>query len=233
MYGVLALSLITEYENRLLGKSNNLIQLLNQTGDDPVIQDKKARIILKFVFEEIFHWTPDEAADMFSKEVIDKMQLQDVVKKITFPPEMDRTVDFYYYVWRVYPKSDTTNTKERTLKAFRQRIAGERKKLPKEFFTDRNGMLRAEICFNYVLGDIGYTTIKELYELMSNWRGMAVIRKYGLQDPCMMYYKTPVDYLHHSLATSQRNEFFCQYYAYEYQENKVFAKSQLNNFYKQ
>ena len=227
-YTLKELELIMEYENRLLGKNSALSKLLNERKYDEKVADKKARFILKFVFEHFFHWTPSEAAQYFDKEVIDKMQLNDVVNKIIFPSEMDRDKDFYFYSWSVYPQSESATFRERTMKAYKERLSGVREKLPKEFFGDAKGDLRAIICLNQILAEEkGYSDIKEYYEFMASSAGNSFLSKVKLKDVCRNIFGNPVNYLHQSLSKEQQNEFYYQYYTYQYQERLAMSQKEI------
>lgn len=222
------LTVLMAYEKKLLGIPSNIVATFSSSDISDREKEKRALIILRYVFEDVFHWSPSDAEKYFTEEVIEKMKLKDIVKKITFPSEMNPEEKFYYYVWKVYPQHEKADIKERTLSVYRDVLAGKKRNLPKGFWTDSNGVFRATICLHEALAsNFSYDSVQKYYELFSKSEGLTFLNKMRLMDACQDLYGDPISYLHNSLSDSDKSEFFYQYYYYQLLEKRKISRKNL------
>lgn len=203
------IGLIMEYEDILLGKRNEFST--SYLSKDNAEND--GMIILKYVFENLLGWSPVTIRDFISPELIRMLHLQRVVNKIEFPPELDKNKDLFYLAWLMYPETVHHTRRDLTLKIYQQVLRGELTKFPKNFFLTARGEMNASICLQYAINqNLCVKTIEELYMMFSDKkRAREFLGKVRLLVPCGDIYEYPIDMLHDSLPTSQKNEFFYMY----------------------
>ena len=79
-------------------------------------------------------------------------------------------------------------------------------KYPKGFFTGREGEENAKVCLRHALSEgMALKTIPEIYQMFST-DGVRFLRSKMLNTAYVENWKDPLDYLHASLAPSQKDE---------------------------
>ena len=85
-------------------------------------------------------------------------------------------------------------------------------------------MARAKICLSYVLREkLIFSNIEEVYRYFLTSKGKADIHNYYLTAAFDLF-ETPIDYVHQTLSSSQRDEFLFNYYKFQY----LYTKKQVN-----
>ena len=200
------IGLIMEYENILLGKQKDFSS--EYMGKSTM--EKDIREILKYVYEDLLHWTPQMIRDYNNLVLIQKLHLTRPIRKINFPPELSETDDLFYVAKFLYPDIIHCSKKNLTLRVYERILTGELTKYPKKFFSDAEGELNLNICFQHAVSQfLQVKSMEELYNYISNKeKGYEFLKTYRLHNAFLDYYEYPIDLLHASLPSAQKNELF-------------------------
>ncbi len=200
------IGLIMEYEDILLGKRKEFSP--EYVGKNTIAKD--IREFLKYVYEDLLHWTPQMIRDYNNAELVKSLYLTKAIKKIPFPSELSADEDFFYVAKFLYPDIIRCSKKHLTLRVYERVLSGDLVKYPKKFFSDADGELNLNICFQYAVSqNLQVKSIEELYAYFSNKeQGIAFLKEARLYNPYVNYYEYPIDILHESLPSQQKNMLF-------------------------
>ena len=188
--------------------------------DDISSPSDKNRVILavfRHAIERVLQWDPDTAFANMSLELIDALKLSSEWKNMVLPKEIRIYELPKYIVALLYPKFLPMFSLEAlTLQVYRSTLEQRYGHFPKEYFSDILGIERAKICLRYMLNTyMIYPDIESMYREFANTEMIKkYLSQYGLSEPLKYLYATPLDYLHNTLATDQRNEFLYKYYTF-------------------
>lgn len=74
-------ALFVEYEGILLGNT----QKFSQLSLTRLREKTTAKQILRFIFEELLEWTPEQVRDYLTPQIAEKLHLTRIVHQIDFP----------------------------------------------------------------------------------------------------------------------------------------------------
>ncbi len=227
-------SAIYNYDQILLGNEKRLapyfIEEKNAHGNNDTKEN--AICILRYVIEDLLRWTPKMMVDYFNKEVIDKMKLETVIRALNkyFPVQLDKKKDYYWYAHLLYPDVIVLNDEDLTIKTYRDVLSGKLKKFPKGFLDGDGGEDRIRLCLLYYLEqdpfltgslnppenaeDSDLMTIKELYSCFAR-EGNKKLKQIKLDHGRRDHFQHAIDFLHVSLPSKQRNDFYYHYYKFK------------------
>lgn len=201
---------LIEVEEMLLGKrqhfSTNFLD--KETGHINVDR------ALRYIFEGFLEWTPIQVRDLLNAKVIHLMKMESLVNRIPCPLELDRSRDFEYVAWHLYPETVNCNAKDLALKVYHRLLNGEISRFPKGYFDGGpKGWFHARAAFQSMLIEFfQFTSLEEVYALFAGSEGRTAIKKYKLSVPLYELYETPLDYLHDALSSKQKSEELYQKY---------------------
>lgn len=216
-----------EYELILLCKKNSFSPYFFNFS--PEYNERMALDVFRYAIEYYLNWSPKEASIYLDKDVLDMMKLTQILKFIRFPCELDPNRDFFYIAHLLYPKIIHFDEKELILRTYKEVLSGKLYKFPKEYLSDSMGMTRACICLQYMISQyLQFSSIEDMYHFFSTSEGTKTLKKYRLYAICTDMFEYPIDFLHESLSTKQKNEFF-------YRLNRFYLKNkeQLNKIKKE
>ncbi len=175
-----------------------------------------ALCVLRYAVEDLLRWTPRMMVDMFNGETIKKMKLEVPIKVLNrdFPVQLDKKKDYYWYAHALYPDEIPVSDEALTIKTYRDLLSGKIKKLQKGFLEGTEGEERIRLCLKYYLSQIGVTSIKGLYYDFAK-RGDKILAQCRLAAARRAHFDCAIDFLHVSLPTSQKDEFWYHYYKFK------------------
>ncbi len=206
-------AVITDYENVMIKKKTSknyqVIKYNDEDTDGPV----NAQILLKYVFEEIFEWTPQMVRDYLNEDIIKWMNLENAISKIPFPPELSRKQDFFYIASYLYPKTIPYRKKDAVLRIYVRERTSKHPKFPLSFFKNSEGKDNFDICLKYILAENFFASSnKDIYQFFSNnKRTRAFFNENLLLKPCEKFYDTPQEAVHSVLPEVDKNELMFRY----------------------
>ena len=216
--------ILYEYELILIGKKNSFTPYFFSFA--PEYNERVALDVFKYASEVYLSWSPKEAATYLTMDIIRIMKLDTIIKYIRFPPELTVERDLFYIAYLLYPKQVPFNEKELVLRTYKEVLSGKLYKFPKEYLSDSLGMMRACVCFQYMVSQyLSFRNIEEMYEHFSSSKGTKDLKKYRLYAICTDMFEYPLDFLHEALPAHQKNEFLYHYYRFNFKN-----REQISNF---
>lgn len=212
-----------EYEQILIGNKTGFSPYYFKYGDN--LSANYVYEIMKFAFEVYLKQSPEDIRDHFNKEISELMKLEPLMKYIDFPEELDKGSDYFYIAALLYPQQIKFNEKELILRTFNRVLNGSLKKFPKEYFAGTRGSMRAGICLQYMLNQhYTFENTQALYKFFAGPNGLKALKEYRLNSICNEMFDTPIDYLHDSLPTAQKDEWWYHYYKFIEYDKKMLKK---------
>lgn len=202
---------IDTYEQFLMGKRK-----LSLSGTDQE-KEKQACAILRFAVEKLLGWTPKDAMECLTPEVLMCLRLNSVLKYIKTPRDVFPELDIGWYLAKAFPIEIKYDVSKSAIILYRQIMAGQRTRFPKCFFAGPRGQKKAEAILWHVIKDRLAITEDStpLYELFAdNAKIKVYLKKWKLASVCKSYFESPVEYLHGALPNSMKDTFLLNAYQF-------------------
>ena len=123
-----------------------------------------AKQILRFIFEELLEWTPEQVRDYLTPQIAEQLHLTRIVHQIDFPSECNPETDLFYLAAFVYPEQIRISKRKQVLFVYEKVLQGKLKNFPKIFFLSGDAEYNLEICLAYALNHFGnFHSVEELY----------------------------------------------------------------------
>lgn len=206
-----------DYEELLIGKISTFptYHFVKNNAD---YNNKIVFALIRYVVENILHWTPSEAKDLFSDDIAATFKIAPLMEQYltgipTFLSSQERTA---YLMSLVYPGSVKFSVEKFTLATYSSVLNDADGRWPANFFgTSQLGRDRAEICLRYCIERYLVTmTIEELYRLFAQTaKAKTLLRSYKLDKICEKLYLSPLEYLQISLG-EMADPFWYSYYRF-------------------
>lgn len=207
------MSVITEYEQVLIGNLEGLSLRyfpFKEKGNEQV-----ALSVFRYAIEELLEWTPTDANRFFSQSVAEGMKLTPLLAYIDFPSEItEEHGQLTYILYLLYPKQIHYDFREQVIEIYQEVLLGKRK-YPRDYMYGHKGLLRAEICLQYVLNkEMIFNSKESLYGFFVSDSIYAFLKEKKLYQLYRGFFDKPLDYLHESLPDGVRCEFLYQFYTF-------------------
>ena len=134
-------ALFVEYEGILLGNT----QKFSQLSLTRLREKTTAKQILRFIFEELLEWTPEQVRDYLTPQIAEQLHLTRIVHQIDFPSECNPETDLFYLAAFVYPEQIRISKRKQVLFVYEKVLQGKLKKFPKNFFLSGDAEYNLEI----------------------------------------------------------------------------------------
>lgn len=203
--------MIQEYENVILNNQKSFSHYY--FTEDPVINQDIALAAFHYAFEVILHYDPHTLKERINIELLKTMRLYNLyMKYIVFPSELAKSRDVWYVCHLMYPEIFPNGIRENTIQMYSSLMSGHIKKFPKHVFDGNEGKIKACICLQYAINKyLSFTDIDELYDFFSQEGIMNFLKRIKLDGVCVVNYSFPIDFLHDSLPSMQKNEELYKY----------------------
>ena len=211
------ISLLMDYESVMINRKTTKNYHVIRRDDEEEEAPQNAAFLLKYVFETLLGWTPFMVRDYLNKDIISWLKLENAIKKIPFPPELNRDNDFFYIASYLYPQTIPYKKEKYVLAIFEREYRKEKPKYPKNFFKGAEGKENFEICFRYALSEVLFSSSNEdIYKYCSNRNTYKnFLSKYKLANPLNNYYSVPLDAIHSVLPEADKSELLYNFYFLE------------------
>lgn len=171
----------------------------------------------------------DELKDGLTEERLEALRLTKLLKKISYPPEV-KDKKLAYLLNCFYPEIYPFDFAECVAKYYEKLLESKHQNFPDIYFDRQAGRERVCICLNHLIRTrLSYESIDQLYELFSKKKIHTFLKKYKLYTLCYHHFTLSVDFLHESLADSQKNEFLHHYYLFESEFKKEVRKREAES----
>lgn len=162
--------------------------------EDAQYRKQKIQSVLRYAFEQVKQWTPEQARAELSWSDVKELKLH-LVREFIEPPIEAKADDVYYMVEYAYPYLPRPSEKEKVLWVYQEVLAGRRRHFPPHYFQAVKGEERAKICFDYMWRElIGLTDIRQIPQMFAKTEtAYAILRKYKLKILVDTLFFSPFD----------------------------------------
>lgn len=207
--------LLDEYDQILLGNRRKYSSLYFSFANN--VNELMALTVFRYAIERYLKWTPVQAYNMLTFDVVNQMHLAPLLTQIhSFPAELNKRKDCWYIVHRLYPHIIPLN-KRALITSLMSRVIDGRAKFPDDYFFSEDGEFRACVCLQHILGRVLiFKDIESMYAFFSNTQAAnKSLQQYNLLNAYKMFFDTPLEFLHMALPEHQKNEFYYEYYSFK------------------
>lgn len=210
---------ILEYEQILQGKSTRTKLSTTYFRQSDLQNHKTAVHILKYIFTNIYHWTPLDVMNKASKQMLSDLKITIPYNKLIFPPEMNPKRDYFYMAKILFPEEiHSFGEYDRVMYLYGQ-VLKKKAQFPEGYFSEAYmGEYRAGICLHYAIQQAqnvqNFKDEEALYKLFADDdKAYAFLKKYKLDKISKIAFETPLDYLYVALPKGQDEPLL--YYTYK------------------
>lgn len=192
------------------------------------INEKMAIECFKYAFEKILHWGPRDIINGMTPQVLRRLHLLLPNTKLRYPKGLNPKTDLFYIAKICYPNQVRGfNKRDIILHTYRNILDRKDGKFGKNYFLNNEGNLRARICMQYLLQtDTSWESKKALYEFFANEKeATKYIKSKGLTQALNICFDSPLEYMHESLPSEQKDNLYFSYYSF----NRYIEKNNLKS----
>ncbi len=190
--------MLLEYELTLMGKANTQkIQKGFFNSPSKKRNSDMAMKVLKYAFETVLQWTPDQVLHYATEDVVKNLALGYPYSKLDLPRELVRSEE-RYIAGMMYPQLKILTLENLTLLTYRNVLATAAGKFPKEYFSENaSGRDRALVCLRYLLSHkVAFDSQQELIDTFRTEKtGEEFLKTYGLLTAKETLYHSCMEYL--------------------------------------
>lgn len=212
---------IFAYEEMMTKNASRMVAHIYHS-DQPQSNGKIALAVIRYVMEEILHWTPELVHDSLTPEIIfGRLHLSQEWKQLVaarlIPDEIEACQDIGYLAALLYPQrfGPMYSLETRVTLMYRSVTEnGKTRRFPKCYFNAENSRQKAEICLRYMLERYySFDSVADMYRCFSQpGKIRPILKKYCLNAVCELLYSDALEFLHESLPDGQKSEFLYHYY---------------------
>ncbi len=193
---------IFEYEMLLMGQRLNFQASFKGS---PSENKKEVGVIWRYAITELLGWTPEEALKNLNNEIVDALLLNKTFQGIDFDREHSYIADYRFILQYAFPDrirydmyTETIAEYEKFAKLGRWASDTTPYKQPKRFFTDADGIRRANWCLRHILDVyMGELNNEEKYKFFADTtKASRWLKSKGLERPNEYLFDGPLDYFH-------------------------------------
>lgn len=187
---------INEYEKILCGERIDFsTTFINRDTDIKTLLG-----IIRYAVENVLCWSPEEMAERFDNDIIKRLHLHAVTYKITFPHDLNKETDMYYYAELLYPGTCT----EKRRKSAREYYVSTYLNFPNRKWSWLPPIEKGDLyLYNFLdcaleelQPDIDKNNTRALYEFFGCCKKINdFLYKANLKLLCMRQYTYPIDML--------------------------------------
>lgn len=206
------ISLLCDYEYTLLRLKGNYH--LKGSDDDEKEAITSTKYLMRYVFENLLHWTPYDVRDYLSYDIIKMFRLENCMDKAInyFPQELNPKYDLFYIASWLYP-DDVPYRKERIIHELYKQILEKQKTFTNKFFAPPEGKENFKICLLYSLSqDFINKTPEYIYTYFSdNDKAVQYMKNACLNNHYMKFYDSIIEAVHDALPSGDKNELLMRF----------------------
>ena len=202
---------------------------------------EEACCLFRYVFENILDWSPHDAMNYLSAEIVEKLGLSKAYSKLIWPSEIksgrsvkvfDARSTYGYVAALCYPsvirEFDMHNL---WIMEYNRELSGEKRATIKNF-EGENGYDKARLLLNYWLinhPEERFTDLETMYAFFASDEAVAFLKNIKLWNPCEIFFSSPLEYFHESLTEdegdpSAKSEFLLQFTEFNMMKRKMETK---------
>lgn len=225
--------LIVAYDEMYVGITDRL-PIIYFSDSSPSNSHHRAIQLFKYAIETRLRWSPTEARDFLTIDIINDLKLYPVFHYINFPNGLNPETSLFYIAWEMYPKTKNKEVSDVEIDTYHQFLDGIIKKLPKFFFAGEDGLRRA---YNCLIDRINYYHPFPsddpfiVYEYFCTQACIQFLGKSKLIKVCVLLNISPLEYFFCAQRSSQRNFLMFSYFSFLKQYNALRVSKSVNGEY--
>lgn len=207
------IELTTEEKNAVLdyeefmrtGAADKKISIVYFRGSEK-LNHERAVHIMRYIFINILHWTPEDVLNKASKKMIADLQLTIPYSKLIFPKELSKKRDYYYMAKLLFPETVHSFSRTDITIHLYQQVLSKKTTFPAGYFADpREGLFKAAVCLRYRLShEVKFSSVEDMYNFFADSKeAMKYLKSVKLDKPCLQFFDTPLDYMDYSIPKQQ------------------------------
>lgn len=212
-------TMLLEYEEILCGKRKMFSNYY--LPDNKERNHELALCVIRYLFHDILCWDLATAKGNLSLKLLREYKVECLVRtRIIFPESPNKfvrikngdihSIDKMYLLNLIYPEYKV-DIRETTISMFKDVMTGVENKFPKEYWNEHKGRIRACICLQYVLAELRFHNVREMYEYFASNKARATLQRYHLWQACgLVFGASPLTYLHEALPVRLADEMIYQ-----------------------
>ena len=183
-------------------------------------KEEDALAVIRYVVRSILGWSPQEASEHITQEIIDKLKLEKVVSYVVYPADVSRKDDkedgWPWLLHRAFPGDVRYDIREQVLSTYEKVKNGEIRQFPRYMFKGDNWDKKLSILLSeYIATHIPLGDMDELYsKFADSIEGNRILKNASLYYIYREFYESPLMYLHTSLGDSG-DQFLFNYYLFK------------------
>jgi hypothetical protein len=151
----------------------------------PDIKYENMKTLIQYLVEDILELSPEEAVELISQDTLRLAKLGSFSENLShlLPTEFSKDENYARHViHHAYPHLRQPSMEERVIDFYKDILSGRRKKFHEDFFWDEYGEKRAEICLEYLRGEILGFDLDKWESLFVNFptEGKRLLKKHKL-----------------------------------------------------
>lgn len=162
--------------------------------EDIQYRKQKVQLVLRYAFEKVKNWTPEQARQELSLDDVKALKLH-LVREFIEPPIEAKSEDVYYLVEYAYPYLPRLNEEQKVLWVYQEVLQGKRRHFPPHYFQSVKGEERAKICFDYLCKEL--LKINDIHDIPKIFgkteKAYGILRKYKLKILVDTLFFSPFD----------------------------------------
>lgn len=184
-------SVVQTYEKVLSGEQKSFSPYFFQ----PQHRREKIAFLLRHLVERVLGFTPQEALEKLTIDMVKEKQLAIVLKYVDKPVEF-LDDDVRHLVYFAYPDMEKPSDEELVVMVYRDVLDGNRKTFPKNYFLNGAiGEKRAVVCFKYLCENLLGLDKEGIVSTFSSSNGLKVLAQYKLKIIMNILFCSMIDLL--------------------------------------
>lgn len=162
--------------------------------------------ILRYIFDNILRWTPEEVANRASHKMIQDLHLTIPYNKLIFPNGLSKKRDYFYMAHLLYPDKIHSFSKRNLVIYIYKQILNKEAQTPTDYFLDADGYYKASVCLQYALTQSAeFIDTADMYKKFNDPKFAGkYLKEKKLDKVCRdLFNNNPLDYLEYSIPAGQ------------------------------
>ncbi len=229
VFNMKKVSLLCDYEAVLLGNKKSY-RLKDPTETDKEAM-QSAKYLMRFVFDELLHWSPMEVKHYFNADIIEMFKLDNCMEKanMEYPKELTIGSDYFFIASWLYPDKVPYN-KTKIVTGLYEDVLDGRSQFSNRFFQGTDGKENFKICMFYSLSKEFFSKpISYIYEYFTAQdKASRFMKKVKLYNHFLKFYDDPLEAVHDALPDADKDETLYTFSRFNIEYGKTYKNLKKN-----
>ena len=213
------------------GQSLKANSMIMENARVAAAKEKDALAVVRYAVQSLLRWTPRDAAEHLTPEIVQKLKLDEVIKYVIYPPDLSRADDrlsgYRWLLHKAFPAEVGYDIKYQALGIYEQVRTGKLKQFPRYLFRGPDSRRKLAIMLlDYISRCIPASDVEDLYIKFSNpLAGIRILKKASLYYAYKEMFESPILFLHYALGDSG-DPFLFNYYLFADVERAMKAEKE-------